>query len=97
MPKRLTTQASQRSSAFAELIEAHREPHGAGESTAQNTTAAVPVLKGKSANPDYIKLTSYIRGTTHKSVKRRLLDEQKDFSELVEELLSKWLASSKLG
>jgi hypothetical protein len=48
--------------------------------------------RGKSANPDYVKLTSYIRRETHRAVKRRLLDEGREISELIEELFGQWLA-----
>ena len=92
MSKRLNAQASKRSSAFSALIEAHQEPHGAVES-------AIPLLprttKGKSADPNFIKLTSYIRRETHREVKRRLLDDGREISELVEALLGGWLADSK--
>ena len=92
MSKRLNVQASKRSSAFSALIEAHQEPHGTGESV-------IPLVprstKGKSADPDYVKLTSYIRRETHREVKRRLIDDGREISELVEALLGGWLADSK--
>jgi hypothetical protein len=49
--------------------------------------------RGKSADPGYVKLTAYIRKTTHNAVKIRLLQEaqDQDFSELVETLLQSWL------
>jgi hypothetical protein len=90
MSKRPNSQASKRSSTFASLIQAHQEPKGAGESTAA-AMPAVGATRGKSANPDYVKLTSYIRRETHRAVKKRLLDEGREISELVEELMGGWL------
>ena len=47
--------------------------------------------RGKSANPEFIKLTSYIKRETHLAVKKRLLDDGREISELIEELLGEWL------
>lgn len=52
---------------------------------------------GKRSNPDYVQTTAYIRGDTYKGVKIALLEEDqgREYSELVEDLLSKWLKSRK--
>jgi hypothetical protein len=47
--------------------------------------------RGKSSNLEYTQVLSYIRKSTYKEVKRALLDSEQDFSELIENLLSKWL------
>lgn len=51
--------------------------------------------RGKRSDGDHVQVTAYIRRATHLDVKTALLREQKgrDFSELVEELLAKWLKS----
>ena len=51
--------------------------------------------RGKRSNPDYEQVSAYIRKNTYKDVKIALLQqaESKDFSDLVEELLVKWLSS----
>ncbi len=48
---------------------------------------------GKRRHPDFEQVTAYIRKETHHQVKLALLWELKDrqFSDLVEELLSTWL------
>ncbi len=48
---------------------------------------------GKRSDPDYEQVTAYIKKETHKDVKIGLLQEGqgREFSELVEDLLSKWL------
>lgn len=50
---------------------------------------------GKRSNEAYTQITAYIQKTTHRDVKKILLDDSKgrDFSALVEELLAKWLKS----
>ena len=48
--------------------------------------------KGKRSNPDYTQVGAYIPRSLDKAVKRKLLDEDIDFSDLVAELLIKWLS-----
>ena len=48
---------------------------------------------GKSSDPDYVQISAYIRKETHKATRKLLLDEDKDMSELVEELLHQWVSS----
>jgi hypothetical protein len=48
---------------------------------------------GKSSNADYTQVLSYIKRDTHRAVKKALFDDlqNRDLSELVEELLTGWL------
>jgi len=47
---------------------------------------------GKSSNPDFERLTVYVRKSTRKAAYRKWEDEaDKDMSELVEHLLTKYL------
>jgi hypothetical protein len=50
---------------------------------------------GKSSDPNYSQYSIYLRKAVRKKVGRALDDDDtgQDFSELVEELLEKWLAS----
>ncbi len=60
------------------------------------TEPPVPQARsGKSSNPDYRQCSIYLRKAIRKKVGRALddADTGQDFSELVEELLEKWLAS----
>jgi len=50
----------------------------------------------KSADPAYMKFTTYIRKSTHLGVKTRLVSKEKELSDLVEELLSNWLKKNEL-
>jgi hypothetical protein len=49
---------------------------------------------GKSTNPDYTQVTAYVEVTVHTAVKKALCDEKNlDFSDLVNNLLKKWVGS----
>jgi hypothetical protein len=52
---------------------------------------------GKRSDPDYEQTTAYIRKETHRNVKIALLQEGegREYSELVEDLLSGWLKARK--
>lgn len=50
-----------------------------------------PKRLAKSADPSFMKFTTYIKRTTHIGVKTRLVSKEKELSDLVEELLSNWL------
>ena len=46
---------------------------------------------GKRSDPNYIQVGAYIPIELNKSVKRQLVDDDKDFSDLVSELLEQWV------
>lgn len=46
---------------------------------------------GKRSNPNYIQVGAYIPKELNKDVKRLLVDEEGDFSDLVAELLKQWV------
>jgi hypothetical protein len=76
---------------FDDLMKAAREPQSAeGKSASQfpRTTTG-----GKRSDSDYRQVSAYIRKDTHQQVKIALLQEEREFSELVEELLRDWLES----
>jgi hypothetical protein len=54
-------------------------------------------VAGKSSNPDFTQVLTYVRRDTHNRVKAALIfDEQKrDLSDLVEELLAGWIENQK--
>jgi hypothetical protein len=58
-----------------------------GDSTGRSRAASV----GKRSDNDYRQVSAYIRKETHQRVKMALLHEEREFSELVEELLSDWI------
>jgi hypothetical protein len=46
----------------------------------------------KSVDPEYMKFTTYVRKKTHLAVKSRLVAQERELSDLVEELLNGWLS-----
>jgi hypothetical protein len=49
---------------------------------------------GKSSNPDFGQVTAYIENSVHLAVQKALLDlKPMDFSDLVNDLLKKWVKS----
>jgi len=47
--------------------------------------------KGKRSDPNYTQVGAYIPKALDKAVKRKLVDEDRDFSELVAHLLNEWV------
>lgn len=75
---------------FAELLgevgfpaEIAQEPESAGP----------PVKVGKRSDPAYRQISTYVRSDLYRSVKRELLMEERDFSDLMDELLSAWVST----
>ena len=76
------------------------EPAQAKAKSKSRVSTAEPVRPvgrptGKRSDGEHVQVTAYIRKETHRRTKMALLEEQKhrDFSELVQELLTKWLKS----
>jgi hypothetical protein len=51
--------------------------------------------KAKSANPDYTRTTVYLPKKMHKKLKAIALDEEREMSSILEELIETWLSSRK--
>ena len=73
---------------FDDLLQARRA-QGTGDERHDEPTRAASV--GKRSDSDYRQVSAYIRKNTHREVKIALLQEDREFSELVEELLRGWL------
>ena len=55
--------------------------------------AEPPVARvGKRSNPAYRQISTYVRSDLYRSVKRELLMEERDFSDLMDELLADWMS-----
>ena len=54
-----------------------------------------PPKKAKSANPDYTRTTVYLPKKMHKQLKAIALDEEREMSSIVEELIDTWLSNRK--
>ena len=47
---------------------------------------------GKRSDPAYRQISTYVRSDLYRSVKRELLMDERDFSDLMDELLADWLS-----
>src|SRR5512144_2459154 len=46
---------------------------------------------GKRHNPNYRQMTAYVRNTTHREIKKAAVDESREISDLIQELLEGYL------
>jgi hypothetical protein len=77
-----------------------KETSNTPEKTKNNTVSSKTSKKsGKSSNDDFTQVLTYIRKETHKKTKKVLIDdpEERDLSDLVEQLLSEWLKKTDQG
>ena len=52
---------------------------------------------GKKTDPNYVQVTVYLRKDIHKTARKILLDDGGQFSDLVDELVSRWIDSRRTG
>ena len=83
---------------FLKTVGAPDEAAGARKRKGSPARPAPEVVRrgrppGKRSNPDFEQVTIYIRKKTHQDAKIELLkgEKRQEFSELVEDLLGKWL------
>lgn len=55
--------------------------------------AAAALKTGKRSDPSYRQISTYVRSDLYKQVRKRLTDEERDFAELLDELLEKWIGT----
>lgn len=48
--------------------------------------------KGKRSDKSYTQVCGYVKLTTYKAVRKRLIDEEMEFSELLQQLLDEWVS-----
>lgn len=73
---------------FAELL----GEVGVGSPGATNSEAEPPGAKlGKRSDPAYRQISTYVRSDLYRTVKRELLMDERDFSDLMDELLGEWV------
>lgn len=68
---------------------------GQGLTAPAASTVEAPPKPGKRSDPAYRQISTYVRSDLYRSVKRELLMEERDFSDLMDEVLSGWLSSRK--
>jgi hypothetical protein len=75
---------------FAELEHVRNEKHS-GVQMSESPDVETLRRPAKSQNPNFVKLTAYVPRELHHATKVRLVQNGKELSQLVEELLSTWL------
>jgi len=66
-------------------------PNAIPETSSDESTDAGRKRNGKRSNPDYVQVGAHIPKDLHRMVKRRLFDEERDFGDLMTELLQAWM------
>jgi hypothetical protein len=56
-------------------------------------TDSKPARKSKSSDPDYVRTTVYLPKRLHKQLKAAAADEEREMSDILEELVEQWLKS----
>ncbi len=72
-----------------------RKPKGHTVKTPQLQTTTAGRPRAKRSDPEYQQITCYMRRDTYVAARKRLLDEDGEFSDLVEELVSKWAGGQR--
>ena len=52
--------------------------------------------RGKKNDPNYVQVTVYLRKSVHQTAKKILIDQEREFSELVDDLVSQWTDNPKV-
>jgi hypothetical protein len=65
---------------------------GLGSAEAPEAPPAAATRIGKRSDPAYRQISTYVRSDLYRSVKRELLMDERDFSDLMDELLAEWVS-----
>jgi hypothetical protein len=79
---------------FADLLSEVGLPAGG---TAAAPNPMLPSRIGKRSDPAYRQISTYVRSDLYRTVKRELLLDDRDFSDLMDELLAEWVGRRKVG
>jgi hypothetical protein len=71
---------------FAELL----GEVGLAKDTSTASQVSPPKV-GKRSDPAYRQISTYVKSDLYRTVKRELLLEDRDFSDLMDELLAEWI------
>ena len=80
-------------SKFSEILKHHSSPPSASlakEEMSENLKHVKKTSLAKSKNPDYTQVSAYLPSSLYKKTKIKLLNNDMEFSELLELLLKKW-------
>lgn len=67
----------------------------AGQGLSSAVAAPEAPKAGKRSDPAYRQISTYVRSDLYRSVKRELLIDERDFSDLMDEILSHWLSNRR--
>ena len=81
-------------SRFAGIGDIHKKLSADPESQPRRVTK-MGRPPGKKSNPDFVQATVYLKKETHQTARKILFDEHRQFSDLVDELVSRWISSQK--
>src|SRR4051794_21649644 len=77
---------------FADLAEIRTGASDhSGSQTSERSGSPAPKSLAKSQDPRFVKLTAYVPKELHRETRSRLIQEGKELSTLIEELLSYWI------
>jgi hypothetical protein len=78
-------------SKFSKVFESRRLPVTGSQEEKRGRGRPRGHAGGKRDDASYTQASSYIPRELHKKVKAALVEEEKEYSELIEELLTEWL------
>jgi len=96
----MAKQSVQSSSPFSKLLELRKAKESQTGEQPPVETAEIPgqlniqtsPRLAKSVDPEYTKFTTYVRKTTHRAAKLRAVEEGRELSDVVQELIADWAA-----
>lgn len=84
-------------SRFAGVATRHERLAAADPMPSELATKSTGRPPGKKTDPNYTQVTVYLEKKVHHNARKVLFDSHRQFSDLVNELVSNWLDSQKSG
>jgi len=81
-------------SRFAGIGDIHKKLSADPESQPRRVTK-MGRPPGKKSDPAFKQVTVYLRKDTHDTARKILFDDRRQFSDLVDELVSRWISGQK--
>lgn len=79
-------------SSFKDVINSHREARSSATQLPENLVTQSPKNRvGRSSDENYVKLTAYVPRHMHLAAKMELLQQGREMSDLITELVTDWL------
>ena len=88
--KKTTDQASRFSKVAENVTRIRSQPEQPSPISRPSTAPKMGRPPGKKSNPDYTQVTVYLRKEVHQTARKLLIDESRQFSDLVDQLVSQW-------